>query len=101
MLSNSKIGVGLGVIVVILLGAFIGFDGDGGDNNIDNGVRSCVVDNDCVKDACCHAGGCVNVENAGDCSGVACTMSCEPGTLDCGQGSCGCVDGNCVVDWAE
>lgn len=55
----------------------------------------CVVDFDCVKDSCCHASGCVGVNNAPSCDGVFCTMECAPGTMDCGQGSCKCVSGEC------
>jgi len=60
-------------------------------------TTSCSIDSDCVASTCCHPGSCVNKNSAPDCSGVACTMSCEPGTLDCGQASCNCVNKKCVA----
>jgi len=55
----------------------------------------CTKDSDCVFDSCCHSKGCVHKDKAPLCDAVACTMNCEPETLDCG-GSCACVDGECV-----
>jgi putative hemolysin len=55
----------------------------------------CANDNDCVPASCCHANSCVKKENSPVCSGIACTLSCEPKTLDCGQGSCVCVNSKC------
>ena len=63
------------------------------ENNV--GISECVVDEDCVKSACCHASSCVSSENAPECSGIYCTQACEPGTLDCEQGSCECVNKKC------
>ena len=59
--------------------------------------NSCSNNEDCVAASCCHANSCVNARNAPNCRGIACTMSCEPGTLDCGQGSCVCNKGKCEV----
>ncbi|PIN93191.1 hypothetical protein COU54_03945 [Candidatus Pacearchaeota archaeon CG10_big_fil_rev_8_21_14_0_10_31_24] len=61
----------------------------------------CEVDSDCVPNNCCHADSCVSVDNAPECEGVRCTLSCEPGTLDCGQGSCGCVNNRCSASIKE
>jgi putative hemolysin len=58
---------------------------------------SCLQNLDCVPASCCHPTTCVNSENAPNCSGMKCTMSCELGTLDCGQGSCICENSKCSV----
>ena len=50
---------------------------------------------ECVPASCCHATECVFVSDAPNCSGVFCSMNCEPGTLDCGQARCEFVDGGC------
>jgi hypothetical protein len=55
----------------------------------------CDEDSDCVPAQCCHAADCIIKEKRSDCSKVACTMECRPGTLDCG-GSCGCINGRCT-----
>jgi len=55
----------------------------------------------CVAASCCHADSCVWGDEAPDCSGVFCTMSCEPGTMDCGAGHCEVVEGACGVVWDE
>ena len=55
----------------------------------------CDEDADCVPAQCCHAADCIIKEKRADCSKVACTMDCRPGTLDCG-GSCGCIGGRCT-----
>ena len=57
--------------------------------------KVCSVDSDCIAAQCCHAADAVNKENAPDCSGMLCTMNCEPNTLDCGQGAVQCVSGSC------
>ncbi|HLC66557.1 MAG TPA: hypothetical protein VJK52_02860 [Candidatus Nanoarchaeia archaeon] len=57
----------------------------------------CTTDVDCVPAACCHASSCVPLAEAPDCSAIACTQDCRPGTLDCGQMRCGCVSGKCVT----
>lgn len=57
----------------------------------------CVEDGDCVPAQCCHPTSCINRVAQKDCSGTACTMSCE-GPLDCGAGTCGCgEEGMCIV----
>ena len=57
--------------------------------------KVCKVDADCVPATCCHPTDTVNKEHAPDCSGVACTLSCEPNTLDCGGGEMKCIQGAC------
>ncbi len=57
----------------------------------------CSVDSDCVPAQCCHATDAVNKLNAPDCSGIICTMSCEPESIDCGQGEAKCLSGKCGV----
>jgi len=63
--------------------------------------KVCSTDRDCVPDACCHAAGTINKENAPDCSGMLCTMECAPDTLDCGQGEMKCINSGCQVVWKE
>ncbi len=58
---------------------------------------SCTADVECVAASCCHARSCVSVSEKPVCSGIRCTQSCEPGTLDCGQARCGCVENKCVM----
>jgi hypothetical protein len=55
----------------------------------------CATDSDCVPEQCCHATSCINKEKKGVCN-VACTLNCQPGTLDCG-GSCTCDSGKCAA----
>ncbi len=57
--------------------------------------KVCVVDDDCVPNACCHANDAVNKGHLPDCGMTMCTAVCEPGTLDCGGGEIKCVDGEC------
>lgn len=71
------------------------------DEPVVNESLSCVVDKDCVADSCCHAKGAVGKAYAPDCSGMMCTMNCEPGTLDCGAGRVACVEGSCKVVFSE
>lgn len=59
--------------------------------------KQCSVDADCVAASCCHPADAVNTMYAPDCQDVACTMQCEPGTLDCGQGRITCLENRCVV----
>ncbi len=60
-------------------------------------AQQCSTDQDCVPAQCCHATGAVNKANAPDCSGILCTMSCEPDSIDCGQGEIKCVSDRCAV----
>ncbi len=53
----------------------------------------CSSDDDCFKDSCCHATSCTAIEP--ECGLTACTLDCQPDTLDCG-GSCVCDNGQCV-----
>lgn len=73
-----------------------------GGNNIPAGSdrdppSSCSTDADCVPAACCHPAACVVRASAPTCSGVTCTMSCAPNTLDCDQARCVCLGGRCGV----
>jgi len=52
---------------------------------------------ECVPSTCCHPSACVSASEAPDCSDVACTQECAPGTLDCGQGSCEFIKGECLA----
>ena len=58
---------------------------------------TCTTDADCVPAACCHPAACTVRANAPSCSGLPCTLNCEPGTLDCGQARCLCLGGRCGV----
>jgi hypothetical protein len=60
-------------------------------------VARCEQDADCVPAGCCHPDACVPKSAAPDCSQVACTMECRPGTLDCGNGRCACEAGSCTA----
>ena len=51
----------------------------------------------CVPATCCHATECVQENEAPNCSGAFCTMSCEPDTLDCGQARCEYINESCGV----
>lgn len=59
-------------------------------------AMGCTAVADCVPAQCCHPASCINRVARPDCTGIACTMSCE-GPLDCGAGSCGCVQGQCSI----
>jgi len=59
----------------------------------------CQTDLDCVPAACCHSGSAVNYLHAPNCSEIACSMECRPGTLDCGGGTPACVNNRCQVKW--
>jgi hypothetical protein len=60
-------------------------------------AAKCERDADCVPAGCCHPDACVLKSAAPDCSQVACTMECRPGTLDCGNGRCACEAGSCTA----
>ena len=49
-----------------------------------------------VPASCCHSQLCVPTGLEPNCSGVFCSMQCEPNTLDCG-GSCACQKGKCAA----
>ena len=68
---------------------------DGRNKAEDN--KSCIVDEDCVPVACCHAAEVVNKEFAPNCDNKMCTMSCET-VLDCGRGKPVCNDGVCEIE---
>lgn len=84
------------VFVILVIGiAFADIKIESDDKNKD--VKECSVNEDCVPEICCHATSCVAKEKQPNCEGIACTLNCEPETLDCGQGSCECVDNKCEV----
>ena len=58
-------------------------------------AAKCETNTDCVPAQCCHPTTCVHKSQAPDCSNIACTKECRPGTLDCGNGHCQCDDGSC------
>lgn len=95
MSKNVQVIFALGAILIIALAAvFIFYLGKNDEKN-EGGELYCNNDIDCAPESCCHANSCVNLENKKSCTGVFCTQSCEPGTLDCGQGSCLCVNNKC------
>ncbi len=63
--------------------------------------KACSADTDCAPAQCCHPADAVNLANEPDCSNVACTMECKPGTLDCGQGEIKCLSGKCTTILTE
>lgn len=65
------------------------------DQNKIHPEKSCLVDSDCLPAECCHPRTAINKDYAPSCEGIACTMNCEPGTLDCGQGEVQCIEGKC------
>jgi|GEM_PF-782236 len=65
--------------------------------NDDGKPAECVGDAECVPEQCCHPTSCVPVSEAPDCTDVACTLECVPGTMDCGQGQCECIGGTCTA----
>ena len=83
------------VIILIVLGLLAWFLSGRIKSSSDIVSGECTFDNDCVASDCCHATQCVAIGKAPECSGIACTMDCKPGTLDCGQGSCKCNSGKC------
>ena len=91
MNNRGLIGMVLVVVVLVVVG-FFWFVGEMGGE---------AGEKICVPASCCHASECVLKSEAPNCSGILCSMSCEPGTLDCGQGRCEYVDGECGVVWNE
>jgi len=63
-------------------------------NKMEENIKECNVDSDCVPETCCHSSSCVNKDNAPSCEGFLCSMDCKPNTLDCG-GRCSCIEGSC------
>lgn len=62
----------------------------------------CESDSDCVPFGCCHPSMCVTLDfPQPDCSEIACTMECQPDTLDCGQGRCACIEGKCETEFLD
>jgi len=91
------IALGIFIFIFVIYKSESSLDKD----NINNGAierEICSSDAECVPASCCHATSCVSVKNKPDCSGIFCTASCEPGTLDCSQGSCKCIDSKCKVE---
>ena len=62
---------------------------------IENKQNECQTNEDCVPASCCHSTSCTSKVNAPNCSGISCTLSCEPETLDCQQGKCICIKNKC------
>lgn len=94
---NKKAQVTIWVIIgILLVGAFIIAFVFISSEEVESEIE-CVSDEDCVPATCCHASSCAAVGSEQDCSGVACTLECAPGTLDCGQGNCLCVNGKCAA----
>lgn len=58
----------------------------------------CVTDSDCVPAQCCHATSVINKQYAPNCGGVACTLECQPGTLDCGYARPVCTNNRCAIE---
>lgn len=58
-------------------------------------VHECETNSNCIPLECCHPKSCVSKMEKPDCSGISCTLNCEPKTLDCGQGSCKCIENKC------
>jgi len=81
------------VLAILVTSGFIIFE----NLNNNSGNESCSVNSDCVASSCCHPKDCVDKNSAPSCKGIACTMSCEVGTLDCGQGSCECKNNKCIA----
>ena len=65
-------------------------------NDIQDELK-CETSQDCAGATCCHAKTCVNINHRPNCQGMACTMMCEPGTMDCGQGECVCENNQCTA----
>jgi hypothetical protein len=80
----------IGMIVIVLILLVVGFFWFVGEMNE-------VAEETCVPASCCHATECVLGSEAPDCNGSACTLNCEPGTLDCGQARCEVVEDVCRV----
>jgi len=76
------------IILVVLLIAYNPEDSEGG-------VVECQTSEQCYPSTCCHAPACVSESERPDCSGVLCTFSIEPGTVD--EGSCECVNNKCEL----
>ena len=86
---NSSILWVIGILLILVLASVLVIN-----NANKKVVGECSQDSDCVKDACCHASGCVPINQAPNCSGMACTLECKPNTLDCG-GRCLCQNNQC------
>ncbi|MDP1695710.1 MAG: hypothetical protein Q8L29_02245 [archaeon] len=84
------------VFVILVIGSmFMEIKIENDDKNDD--VKECVINEDCVPETCCHATSCVPKEKQPNCEGIYCSQDCELGTLDCGQGSCECIENKCGV----
>ncbi len=105
---HIKEGYLLGLMGILVLAAlFVGWRWEraditetpsGNDSAVKAGLGSaCTEDKECVPVSCCHARACVAESEKPVCTGIRCTLSCEPGTLDCGQARCGCVNNKCAV----
>jgi len=86
------------IILIILTGSALYFKYKPSIINPPSSPDYCSQDSDCVPSSCCHPDSCTLKINEPQCNKVACTMSCEPKTLDCGQGSCTCVNNKCLAE---
>lgn len=85
----------LALTLAIILGILVAIAAFNTSNNVDLG--ECTIDSDCVPSTCCHPNECVLKEQAPNCDGIYCTLSCDT-LLDCGAGKCACNNGNCTVE---
>ena len=88
----------------LVLGAVLGFVGGceplEPSENVPQGLSSkvCYSDSDCAPNACCgEATNPTHVTEAPDCSGVRCTGTCAPNTIDCGRCIAVCRDARCAA----
>lgn len=62
------------------------------------GGRICYQDSDCVPDGCCgRATDAIHVDDAPDCSQVACDGQCPVNQINCGCGIPVCSNSHCAV----
>src|SRR3989344_4188182 len=102
MLKKKWMIAGIIVLIIVIAIAFYFSNKDAVDSNGENLNNNqtdtklyCNSDLDCVPAGCCHPNSCVNVDYAPSCSGIICSLVCQPESLDCGQGSCNCISNRC------
>ena len=60
--------------------------------------RICYQDSDCVPNGCCgRATDAIHIDDAPDCSQVACDGQCPVNEINCGCGSPVCSNSHCTV----
>lgn len=84
------------ILVVAIVGIYLFLPADSPSSEL-----TCETDVDCVPAQCCHPTSCINEKYAPDCSGVSCTLECQPNTLDCNQGYCACINGQCTAVFSD